>query len=40
VRDTFANADLLQKLTGYKPATPVETGVGKFIDWYREYFRV
>lgn len=40
VRDTFASADLLEKLTGYKPATPIEEGVGKFVDWYREYFRV
>ncbi len=40
VRDTFASAALLQKLTGYKPSTPVEEGVARFIDWYREYFRV
>lgn len=39
VRDTFANADLLEKLTGYRPSTTVEEGVSKFIDWYREYFR-
>ena len=40
VRDTFANADLLEKLTGYRPSTTVEEGVGKFVDWYREYFKV
>jgi UDP-glucuronate 4-epimerase len=40
VRDTFASADLLQKLTGYRPLTSIEEGVGKFVDWYREYFRV
>jgi UDP-glucuronate 4-epimerase len=40
VTDTVASADLLQKLTGYMPATPVEEGVGKFVDWYREYFGV
>jgi UDP-glucuronate 4-epimerase len=39
VADTFANADLLEKLTGYRPSTTVEEGVGKFVDWYREYFR-
>jgi len=39
VTDTYANADLLQKLTGFKPATTVEEGVGKFVDWYREYFK-
>lgn len=40
VRDTFASADLLEKLTGYRPSTPVEEGVAKFVDWYRNYFRV
>ena len=40
VRDTFASADLLEKLTGYRPSTPVEEGVAKFVDWYRDYFRV
>jgi UDP-glucuronate 4-epimerase len=40
VSDTFANADLLEKLTNYRPATSIEEGVGKFVDWYREYFRV
>ncbi len=37
VSDTFASADLLEKLTGYRPATPVEEGVGAFVDWYRDY---
>ncbi|MBX3512298.1 MAG: GDP-mannose 4,6-dehydratase [Xanthobacteraceae bacterium] len=40
VRDTFASADLLEELTGYRPSTPVEEGVAKFVDWYRDYFRV
>lgn len=40
VTDTFANADLLEKLTGYRPSTTVEEGVGAFVDWYREYFKV
>jgi UDP-glucuronate 4-epimerase len=38
VTDTFASADLLQRLTGYRPATPVEEGVAAFVDWYRGYF--
>lgn len=40
VTDTFASADLVESLTGYRPSTPIEDGVGKFVDWYREYFRV
>jgi UDP-glucuronate 4-epimerase len=34
---TFAAADLLQQLTGYKPATPVSEGVRRFVAWYIEY---
>ena len=37
VADTFACADLLDRLTGYRPATPVAEGVGKFVEWYRAY---
>jgi UDP-glucuronate 4-epimerase len=36
---TFASADLLQTLTGYRPATAIEDGVGAFVDWYKEYYR-
>ncbi len=37
IPDTFASADLLEKLTGYRPATPLEQGIGAFVDWYRGY---
>ena len=40
VTRTFANAALLEKLTGFRPATPVATGVKAFVDWYRAYFSV
>jgi UDP-glucuronate 4-epimerase len=36
---TFASAALLQRLTGFKPQTPLGVGVGKFVSWYREYFQ-
>jgi UDP-glucuronate 4-epimerase len=35
---TWADASLLQSLTGYKPQTPFKDGVAKFVDWYREYY--
>ena len=35
---TWANADLLQRLTGYKPQTDFRDGVGRFIDWFRDYY--
>ncbi|MEP0231998.1 NAD-dependent epimerase/dehydratase family protein [Roseibium sp.] len=37
---TWANADLLQELTGYRPKTDVETGVKHFVDWYRTYYGI
>ena len=35
---TFANTDLLEKLTDYRPATSVEEGVPRFVAWYREHY--
>lgn len=35
---TFAAADLLEALTGYRPATTVEEGVEAFVRWYRAYY--
>ncbi|MBY0258918.1 NAD-dependent epimerase/dehydratase family protein [Methylobacterium sp.] len=34
---TFADSSLLQSLTGFRPATPVAEGVGRFVGWYRDY---
>lgn len=35
---TWANADLLHTLTGYKPQTDVRVGIAEFVKWYREYY--
>jgi UDP-glucuronate 4-epimerase len=35
---TFANSDLLERLTGYRPSTNIADGVEKFVTWYRGYF--
>ena len=37
---TWADASDLTKLTGYKPDTSIETGVGNFVDWYVEFYGV
>src|SRR5687768_5950669 len=39
VPDTFADVEDLVKDVGYKPATPVEEGVRRFIEWYVGYYR-
>ncbi|HVN01221.1 MAG TPA: NAD-dependent epimerase/dehydratase family protein [Caulobacteraceae bacterium] len=36
---TFAGAELLEALTGYRPATPLADGVAAFCAWYRSYAR-
>ena len=37
---TFANTDALNAWVGFVPGTSVETGVARFVDWYRGYYRV
>ena len=34
---TYANIDALVDAVGFKPATPLKEGMGKFVDWYKEY---
>jgi UDP-glucuronate 4-epimerase len=36
---TFADVEDLMRDVGFKPATSVEEGIGKFVDWYREYYQ-
>ena len=36
---TYASTAVLEGLIGFKPETPMPEGVGKFVAWYREYFR-
>ncbi len=35
VMETYADISKAQKLLGYQPTTPIEEGVGKFVEWYR-----
>ncbi|MGI3212179.1 SDR family NAD(P)-dependent oxidoreductase [Roseovarius tibetensis] len=36
---TWADASLLRALTGYAPQTDLQSGVARFVDWYRGYHR-
>lgn len=40
VTETYADTTDLEKAVEYKPNTSVEVGVGKFIDWYRDYYGI
>jgi UDP-glucuronate 4-epimerase len=38
VPDTWADAEDLGRDVGYRPSTPVEEGVRRFVDWYMNYY--
>jgi UDP-glucuronate 4-epimerase len=38
VRDTYADSTRLARAVNWRPATPVATGVARFVDWYRSYY--
>jgi UDP-glucuronate 4-epimerase len=38
VPDTYADVQALIDDVGFKPATPVEEGVKKFVEWYLGYY--
>jgi UDP-glucuronate 4-epimerase len=39
VPDTFADVDDLANDVGYRPATPVEVGVKRFVEWYLDFYK-
>jgi len=38
VPETFADIDDLVRDVGYRPATPVEVGVQRFVEWFCDYY--
>jgi len=38
VPSTYADVEALVADVGFKPATSIEDGVTRFVEWYREYF--
>lgn len=40
VPETFADIHSLEAATGFHPSTPIEEGVAKFVEWYRDYHGV
>ncbi len=37
---TYADVDDLIRDVDYKPDTPIEEGIARFVQWYRDYYRV
>jgi len=37
---TYANTDALNDWVGFVPGTSIEQGIGRFVAWYRDYYKV
>ncbi|MGD8392363.1 MAG: NAD-dependent epimerase [Desulfobacterales bacterium] len=35
---TYADVDDLTQDVGFKPATPIEVGVARFVEWYKQFY--
>ncbi|NCB21814.1 MAG: NAD-dependent epimerase [Deltaproteobacteria bacterium] len=40
VESTWANIDDLTAATGFAPSTPLSEGIARFVDWYKEYYKI
>ena len=40
VPSTYADIETSTHDLGFKPATPISIGIPKFVDWFRDYYRV
>ena len=40
VPSTYADANELVKAVGYKPETKITEGVGRFVSWFRDYYKL
>lgn len=40
VLKTYADVSDLEKAIGFKPTTSIEEGLGEFVDWYKEFYKI
>ncbi len=40
MQSTYADTEELERLTGFRPATSIEEGIRKFVDWYLDYYKI
>jgi UDP-glucuronate 4-epimerase len=38
VQETYADIDDLKVMVGFKPATSIEVGISKFVNWFKGYY--
>ncbi|MBN2531984.1 MAG: NAD-dependent epimerase [Spirochaetales bacterium] len=39
IYSTYADVNELEKNFGYRPDTPIDVGIGKFVQWYKSYYK-
>ena len=39
IKETWADTSLINNLTGYKPKINITEGIGKFVEWYKSYYK-
>jgi UDP-glucuronate 4-epimerase len=37
---TYADIEDLDRDIGFKPSTPIEAGIPRFVEWYRSFYKV
>ena len=37
---TYADIDDLSDYIGFKPSTSIEDGISKFVNWYKEFYKI
>jgi len=40
VKETYADIEAIQRDYGFQPSTSIDTGIPRFVEWYRDYFQV
>ena len=40
VKATYADTSALQKAVGFAPSTPLDTGLARFAEWFKGYYRI
>jgi len=39
VKSTYADTSALRAAVGFAPSTPLDTGLGRFAEWFKDYYR-
>ena len=40
VPESSADVSDLENVTGFRPETSIEVGIGNFVKWYMDYYKV